>query len=187
MPTYANTVPVMERHRFDSASLDRHLRGHLDGYRGGLEVRQFDSGHSNPTFFVSAEMSDGKRRDFVLRKKPPGKLVASAHQVDREFRVISALARTDVPVAPVHLLCADNRRGWGSAPSRALAGRMDEPFTGAAPVTQAPGQASIATGHRPRCISGRASKYLAKCLGCSLRRRVRPPRPVATLIRPAGS
>ena len=107
-PTYANTVPVMERHRFDGDSLDRYLRAHLDGYRGGLEIRQFDSGHSNPTFFVSAEMADGKRRDFVLRKKPPGQLVASAHQVDREFRVISALADTDVPVARAHLLCADD-------------------------------------------------------------------------------
>ena len=107
-PTYASTVEVMERHRFDSASLDRYLRQHLDGYRGGLEVRQFDSGHSNPTFFISAEMSDGKRHHFVLRKKPPGKLVASAHQVDREFRVISALAQTDVPVARARLLCADD-------------------------------------------------------------------------------
>ncbi len=108
MSTYAHTVPVMERHRFDAATLDLYLRTHLDGYRGGLEVRQFDSGHSNPTFFVAAEMSDGKRHDFVLRKKPPGKLVASAHQVDREFRVISALARTDVPVARAHLLCTDD-------------------------------------------------------------------------------
>ena len=107
MPTYANTVPVMERHRFDEVSLDRYLRANLAGYRGGLDVRQFDSGHSNPTFFLSAEMDGGKRQDFVLRKKPPGKLVASAHQVDREFRVISALAATDVPVAPAHLLCAD--------------------------------------------------------------------------------
>lgn len=108
MPTYANTVDVMERHRFDAASLDRYLRDHLPNYRGGLKIRQFDSGHSNPTFFISAEMESGKRRDFVLRKKPPGKLVASAHQVDREFRVISALAKTDVPVAPAHLLCADD-------------------------------------------------------------------------------
>jgi aminoglycoside phosphotransferase (APT) family kinase protein len=53
-------------------------------------------------------MQGGKRQDFVLRKKPPGKLVASAHQVDREFRVISALAETDVPVAPARLLCADD-------------------------------------------------------------------------------
>ena len=109
MPTYAKTVPVMERHRFDVASLDRYFTAHLDGYRGGLEVRQFDSGHSNPTFFVDAEMTDGKRHNFVLRKKPPGKLVASAHQVDREFRVISALASTDVPVAPARLLCDDDR------------------------------------------------------------------------------
>ncbi len=108
MPTYANTVDVMERHRFDAASLDRYLRDHLPNYRGSLEIRQFDSGHSNPTFFVSADMDGGKRRDFVLRKKPPGKLVASAHQVDREFRVISALAKTDVPVAPAHLLCAND-------------------------------------------------------------------------------
>src|ERR1044071_2568707 len=107
MPTYANTVPVMERHRFDGASLDRYLSQRLDGYRGGLEVSQFDSGHSNPTFFVAAEMADGRRHDFVLRKKPPGKLVASAHQVDREFRVISALAGTDVPVAPARLICTD--------------------------------------------------------------------------------
>ena len=106
--TYANTVPVMERHRFDQASLDRYLRVHVEGYRGGLEVRQFDSGHSNPTFFLSAEMATGKRQDFVLRKKPPGKLVASAHQVDREFRVISALAATDVPVARTRVLCNDD-------------------------------------------------------------------------------
>ena len=108
MPTYANTVSVMERHRFDVSSLDRYFATRLEGYRGGLEVRQFDSGHSNPTFFVAAEMSDGKRRDFVLRKKPPGKLVSSAHQVDREFRVISALADTDVPVARARLLCDDD-------------------------------------------------------------------------------
>ena len=92
MPVYARTVPVMERHRFDVASLDRYLRDHLATYRGGLEVQQFDSGHSNPTFFLSAEIAGGKRHDFVLRKKPPGQLVASAHQVDREYRVISALA-----------------------------------------------------------------------------------------------
>jgi aminoglycoside phosphotransferase (APT) family kinase protein len=98
----------MERHRFDLATLEKYLRSHLDGYRGGLEVRQFDSGHSNPTFFLSAEMDDGKRQDFVLRKKPPGKLVASAHQVDREFRVISALAGTGVPVARTRVLCADD-------------------------------------------------------------------------------
>ncbi len=108
MSLYASTVAVMERHRFDAESLDRHLRSHLYGYRGGLQVRQFDSGHSNPTFFLSAEMANGKRKDLVLRKKPPGKLVASAHQVDREYRVITALAASDVPVARTWLLCTDD-------------------------------------------------------------------------------
>ena len=107
MTVYAHTVPVMERHRFDTGSLDLFLRSNLPGYRGGLEVRQFDSGHSNPTFFIGGEMEGGRRHDFVLRKKPPGQLVASAHQVDREYRVITALANTDVPVARTHLLCAD--------------------------------------------------------------------------------
>jgi aminoglycoside phosphotransferase (APT) family kinase protein len=100
-------IPVMERHRFDTAKLDAYLARHIVGYRGGLEVRQFDSGHSNPTFFLSAEMDDRRRRAFVLRKKPPGQLVASAHQVDREYRVITALAKTGVPVARTHVLCAD--------------------------------------------------------------------------------
>ncbi|QQS14956.1 MAG: phosphotransferase family protein [Rhodospirillales bacterium] len=99
-------MPVMDRHRFDAAALDAYLRRRIDGYRGGLEVRQFDSGHSNPTFFLAADIG-GRRHDLVLRKKPPGALVASAHQVDREFRVISALAATDVPVAPARLLCED--------------------------------------------------------------------------------
>jgi aminoglycoside phosphotransferase (APT) family kinase protein len=107
MSTYAKTIPVMERHRLDAAALDRYLRQRLDGYQGGLEIRQFDSGHSNPTFFLSTRWRGGASRDLVLRKKPPGRLVASAHQVDREFRVISALAATDVPVAPAHLLCTD--------------------------------------------------------------------------------
>ena len=108
MSVYASTVPVMERHRFDVASLERYLRANLAGYKGCIEVRQFDSGHSNPTFFLSAEMADGRRKDFVLRKKPSGQLVASAHKVDSEYRVITALARTDVPVAPTRLLCTDD-------------------------------------------------------------------------------
>src|SRR5688572_4716279 len=107
MSTYSSMIPVMERHRFDTSALDAYLRHHVKNYDGGLEVRQFDSGHSNPTFFLSAAMADGQRCAFVLRKKPPGQLVASAHQVDREYRVITALAKTDVPVAPTHVLCAD--------------------------------------------------------------------------------
>ncbi len=108
MPTYADTVPVMERHRFDVASLDRYFR---ETSRRAIAA-DLRSGSSIPAIPTRPSSSpptwtDG-RRDFVLRKKPPGKLVASAHQVDREFRVISALAATDVPVAPARLLCDDD-------------------------------------------------------------------------------
>ena len=76
---------------------------HVAGFRGPLAVRQFKGGQSNPTFLLEA----GDER-YVMRKKPPGKLLASAHQVDREYRVIHALAATDVPVAKVHALCVDD-------------------------------------------------------------------------------
>ena len=102
MATPLDVVPVRERHRFDEAALERHLRAHLPGFTGPLEVRQFAGGQSNPTFFLTA----GGRR-YVLRKKPPGKLLPSAHAVDREYRVMRALASTDVPVPRVHLLCED--------------------------------------------------------------------------------
>src|SRR3979490_2811332 len=65
-PTYANTVPVMERHRFDAGSLDRYLHAHLDSYRGGLEVRQFDSMHSHSAFSPAEQMQGGKRQTSVL-------------------------------------------------------------------------------------------------------------------------
>src|SRR5258708_39976264 len=74
-----------------------------EGFRGALEVRQFVGGQSNPTFLLAAG-----GREYVMRKKPPGKLLASAHQVDREYRVISALAATDVPVARAYALCQDD-------------------------------------------------------------------------------
>lgn len=94
--------PVTERHRFDERALERHLEQNLPGFRGPLEVRQFAGGQSNPTFFLRA----GDLR-LVLRKKPPGQLLPSAHAVDREFRVIRALGGTDFPVPRAHLLCED--------------------------------------------------------------------------------
>ena len=62
-------VPVLDRHRFDQAALARHLREHLPGFDGPVEVRQFQGGQSNPTFHIRTEAGD-----YVLRKKPPGKL-----------------------------------------------------------------------------------------------------------------
>ena len=95
-------VPVLPNHRFDEAALDRYLRAHLPGYAGEAEIRQFQGGQSNPTFHLRAG-----DQEFVLRKKPPGVLLASAHAVDREYAVLSALAETDVPVPKTRLLCTD--------------------------------------------------------------------------------
>ena len=99
---FMGTRPVAPQHVFDEAALARWLRGHVDGYSGDLKVEQFKGGQSNPTFLLAA----GGRR-YVLRRKPSGELLPSAHAVDREFRVISALARTDVPVARAYALCED--------------------------------------------------------------------------------
>ena len=100
--TFAGTMPVSERNRFDLAKLEAYLREHIDGFAGALEVEQFKGGQSNPTFRLSA---GGKR--YVLRRKPPGKLLPSAHAVDREYRVMTALRDSDVPVPRTQCLCAD--------------------------------------------------------------------------------
>jgi aminoglycoside phosphotransferase (APT) family kinase protein len=82
--------------------LDGYLRQHLEGYRGAPEIKQFEGGQSNPTFLVRS----GERR-FVLRKKPVGSLLPTAHQIEREYRVYRALEATDVPVPKTYLLCED--------------------------------------------------------------------------------
>lgn len=102
MKTEAQLTPVREAHRFDEHALDIYLKNSLQGYEGPLTVRQFEGGQSNPTFLLTA---GGKK--YVLRKKPPGKLLPSAHQVDREFRVMKALEGSDVPVPGMYLLCED--------------------------------------------------------------------------------
>ena len=100
---FIGTMPVPERHRFDVASLDRYLRAHVEGFSGKLELEQFKGGQSNPTFMLKA----GERR-YVLRRKPPGKLLPSAHAVDREYRVITALHASGFPVAKTYCLCEDD-------------------------------------------------------------------------------
>jgi len=103
MKTDAKLTPVREPHRFDERALDIYLQNNLQGYRGPLTVQQFEGGQSNPTFLLTA--AGGNK--YVLRKKPPGKLLPSAHQVDREFRVMKALEKSDVPVPEMYLLCED--------------------------------------------------------------------------------
>lgn len=95
-------IDVLAPHRFDERALWRYLEEHLDGFAGPAGLRQFQGGQSNPTFLIST----GARR-FVLRKKPPGQLLPSAHLVEREFRVLRALASQAVPVPTARLLCED--------------------------------------------------------------------------------
>ncbi|MDF2688393.1 MAG: aminoglycoside phosphotransferase [Microvirga sp.] len=97
-----NLAPVIPAHRFDENGLKVWLADAAPDFRGDLSIRQFQGGQSNPTFLIE---SGGKR--LVLRKKPPGQLLNKAHDVEREFRVISALGPTDVPVARVVALCDD--------------------------------------------------------------------------------
>ena len=99
---FSGTRPVAPEHTFDVARLANFMREHVEGYAGELTVEQFKGGQSNPTFRLTA----GDKR-YVLRRKPPGVLLPSAHAVDREFRVISALASTNVPVARAYALCED--------------------------------------------------------------------------------
>lgn len=99
---FVGTTPVRDAHRFDTEKLADYLRGNVADFSGPIQVEQFKGGQSNPTFLISA---GGKR--YVMRRKPPGKLLPSAHAVDREYRVISALATTDVPVAKTYALCQD--------------------------------------------------------------------------------
>ncbi len=83
--------------------LGEYLQNNLEGYTGPLNVQQFEGGQSNPTFLIGC---GGNK--YVLRKKPPGKLLPSAHQVEREYRVMKALEKTDVPVPEMLLLCEDD-------------------------------------------------------------------------------
>src|SRR5215472_3210083 len=96
------TIPPREAHRFDTARLESYLRANVAGFTGPLAVFQFAGGQSNPTFVL-----DTPAQRYVLRKKPPGVLLPSAHAVDREYRVITALGRTPVPVPRTFCLCED--------------------------------------------------------------------------------
>jgi aminoglycoside phosphotransferase (APT) family kinase protein len=86
----------------DTSKLQPYLEAHIPGFSGALTLEKFPGGQSNPTFKLTA---GGKH--YVLRRKPPGELLKSAHAVDREFKVISALRDTEVPVARTYCLCED--------------------------------------------------------------------------------
>jgi aminoglycoside phosphotransferase (APT) family kinase protein len=87
----------------DLDAVEQYLVAHVPGFCGPVTATKFGVGQSNPTFLLESPSGP-----LVLRRKPPGLLLKSAHAVDREFRVQKALAGTDVPVAPMHILCEDD-------------------------------------------------------------------------------
>ena len=99
----SGTSDVREGMGFDVGALDAWMRENVEGYSGPLTVEQFKGGQSNPTYKLLTPA-----RNYVLRRKPPGVLLKSAHAVDREFAVISALGKTGFPVARAYALCTDD-------------------------------------------------------------------------------
>jgi aminoglycoside phosphotransferase (APT) family kinase protein len=95
-----NTVAAQE---IPLGRLEAWLSGHVEGFRGPVAAERFAGGQSNPTYRLTAGSGN-----YVLRRKPPGPLLPSAHAVEREFRVMRALADTPVPVPRVHALCEDD-------------------------------------------------------------------------------
>jgi aminoglycoside phosphotransferase (APT) family kinase protein len=104
MEQFIGTKAVSDRHAFDVGALERHLLRELPGFAGPLSVEQFKGGQSNPTYKLITP-----QRTYAMRSKPGpvAKLLPSAHAIEREFRVMHALARTAVPVAQMFLLCND--------------------------------------------------------------------------------
>jgi aminoglycoside phosphotransferase (APT) family kinase protein len=104
MDQFTGTQPVRDQHAFDLAALEAYLAPRLDGFAGPLTVTQFKGGQSNPTYLLRTP-----QRAWVMRSKPGpvAKLLPSAHAIEREFRVMKALAGSGVPVARMDLLCED--------------------------------------------------------------------------------
>ena len=100
---FTGTTAVREQHRFDERALERYLVDHVPGFVAPLAVEQFKGGQSNPTY----RLTDARARRYVLRRKPPGQLLPSAHAVDREYRVMTALGSVGFPVPKTYVLCDD--------------------------------------------------------------------------------
>lgn len=102
MAQQPDTTPVRAAHQIDVTRLEHYLADHVPGAAPIRGIEQFSAGQSNPTYLI-----EGPAKRFVLRKKPPGTLLPRAHLVEREYRILAALAETDVPVPQVHHLCED--------------------------------------------------------------------------------
>ena len=104
MDQFQGTKPLAGTHAFDTAALQSYLEQHLPGFAGPLTVEQFKGGQSNPTYKLHTPQAS-----YAMRSKPGpvAKLLPSAHAIEREFRVMGALAGSQVPVPRMHLLCDD--------------------------------------------------------------------------------
>jgi aminoglycoside phosphotransferase (APT) family kinase protein len=100
---FSGVKPVEDRHRLDDARLAAWMGANVKGFAGPLEVFQFKGGQSNPTYRL-----DTPAKRYVLRRKPFGKLLPSAHAVDREYKVITALHAAGFPAPKTHGLCSDD-------------------------------------------------------------------------------
>ena len=97
------TMEVLERHQFDVLKLQSYMKENVGGFEGSISVEEFKGGQSCPTYKIITP-----NQSYVLRRKPPGKLLKSAHAVDREYKVITALNQTDVPVPKSYALCEED-------------------------------------------------------------------------------
>lgn len=100
---FSGAGSIRKGHEIDVGALEAWMRSTVDDFKGPLTVEQFKGGQSNPTYKLTTPS-----RTYVLRRKPPGTLLASAHAVDREYRVITALYSTGFPVARTYGLCLDD-------------------------------------------------------------------------------
>ena len=100
---FTGTKEVSENLKFDQNRLQQWMDANIQSSGKILKIEQFNGGQSNPTYKIT---TDNKK--LVLRRKPPGKLLPSAHAVDREYKVISALSKTNVPVPKTYGLCDDS-------------------------------------------------------------------------------
>ncbi len=101
--TFTGTKSVEKRHQFNGGKLEQWMKKNIDNYQGPLNIQQFKGGQSNPTYLLKTPLCN-----YVLRRKPFGNLLPSAHAVDREFKIISALSSTSFPVAKPLGLCLDD-------------------------------------------------------------------------------
>lgn len=100
--TEPKLIEILPQHTLDQGRLFAYLADHIERFAQPAKIRQFQGGQSNPTFLIETSA-----RTYVLRKKPPGALLQSAHQIDREFRIQQALGATGIPVPAMLHFCAD--------------------------------------------------------------------------------